>query len=298
MGTLKVTLEDFIERSKLLHNNKYDYSKVEWINTRHKVEIICPEHGSFLQTAYKHLQGRGCPKCGGTTRLTQEEFIARAKKLHGDKYDYSKVHYKDMWTPVEIICPVHGVFSQTPAKHVKQGKYRHQGCPKCKFVRQRKTMLERYGVDNPMRNRDFVKANLKSKKKNGTCPSSGPENKMYALLVEHFSEDDVFRNYDDDKRYPFACDFYIKSLDLFIELNANWTHGFHWFDVTSEKDVEKLNLWYSRFNEKGIKSYKSAINTWTVRDPLKRKIALDNNLNYFVFWKNDLSDFHKWYDTL
>lgn len=297
MGTPKVTLENFIERSKLLHNNKYDYSKVEWINTRHKVEIICPEHGSFLQTAYKHLQGRGCPKCGGTIRLTQEEFIARAKKLHGNKYDYSKVHYKDMWTPVEIICPVHGLFLQTPAKHVKQGKYVHQGCPKCKFKRQRKIMLERYGVDNPMQHSKFVKANWDSKKRNGTCPSSQPENKMYSILLDRFGKDDVFRNYNEDERYPFACDFYIKSLDLFIEFNGIWFHGKHWFDENDPEDLKIVNFWQSRCDD-GHMAYGQAIKIWTCDDPMKRQTALDNNLNYLVFWKNDLSDFYEWFNNL
>ena len=299
MGAPRVTLEKFIERSKLLHDNKYDYSKVEWIDTRHKVEIICPEHGSFLQKPYKHLQGQGCPDCRKNATVTQEEFIARAKKLHGDNtYDYSHVHYVNMWTPVEIICPIHGPFLQMPAKHIKTGKHAHQGCPKCRYVRQRKTNLKRYGVDNPMQNSDFVKANWESKKINGTCGDSKPENKMYEILLERFSKNDVFRNYNKDERYPFACDFYIKSLDLFIELNANWTHGLHWFDSASDADMAKLKLWISRFNETGSRSYKSAINTWTVRDPLKRQTAQDNNLNYLVFWNNDLSDFYEWFNTL
>lgn len=298
MGAPRVTLEKFIERSNLLHNNKYDYSKVEWVDTRHKVKIICPKHGSFLQKPYKHLEGQGCPDCRKNATVTQEEFIARAKKIHGnDTYDYSHVNYVKMWTPVEIICPLHGPFFQTPAKHIKQGKHAHQGCPKCRYVRQRKTNLKRYGVSNLMMKKEFVDKVWESKKRNGTCTSSQPEDKMHSILVNHFGKDDVFRNYNKDERYPFHCDFYIKSLDLFIELNGIWFHGKHWFDVNNPEDMELVNFWKSK-RDSGHRAYGQAIKIWTYYDPLKRQTAKDNNLKYLVFWKNDLSDFYEWFNTL
>jgi len=117
----------FIKRAKEVHGDKYDYSKVKYINSRTKVCIICPEHGEFWQKPYSHLKGFGCSRCGGTGKVSLDEFIKRAKEVHGDKYDYSKVEYKGMHTKVCIICPEHGEFWQKPSNHISL----KQGCPMC-----------------------------------------------------------------------------------------------------------------------------------------------------------------------
>lgn len=123
------TQDDFICEANNIHNGKYDYSKVEYKGDKEKVCIICPKHGEFWQTPYNHLKGKGCPDCYGNRKLTTEQFIEKAKIIHGDKYDYSKVEYKNTDTKVCIICPEHGEFWQTPYKHIK----RQQGCSKCKM---------------------------------------------------------------------------------------------------------------------------------------------------------------------
>ena len=125
-GKRQYTNESFINLSNKRHHDKYDYSKVEYVNNKTPVCIICPEHGEFWQRPDSHLQGQGCPKCGGTTRLTTEEFIKKACEIHGDRYDYSKVEYINTETKVCIICPEHGEFWQTPHAHLYG-----QGCPKC-----------------------------------------------------------------------------------------------------------------------------------------------------------------------
>ena len=91
----RLTQEEFILKSKKIHGDKYDYSKVSYINNRTKVCIICPEHGEFWMIPDSHLRKRGCPMCGTRAaqmknRLTQEEFIKRAKEIHKNKYDYTK----------------------------------------------------------------------------------------------------------------------------------------------------------------------------------------------------------------
>ena len=132
VSRLKSSTEDFIHRAKEVHGDRYDYSKVEYVNNHIKVCIICPEHGEFWQTPNVHInRGSGCPKCavykkGAKSKLNKEEFIRRAKEVHGDKYDYSKVEYINSQTKVCIICPEHGEFWQTPSCHLKG-----QGCPKC-----------------------------------------------------------------------------------------------------------------------------------------------------------------------
>ncbi len=117
--------EDFIKKANLLHNNKYNYSKVYFTKMLDKVKIICPIHGEFEQTASNHLNGQGCPYCAGKN-ITTEDFIKKSIEKHGEKYDYSKTVYKNTRTLVTIICPLHGEFQQRPSAHL-QG----QGCPIC-----------------------------------------------------------------------------------------------------------------------------------------------------------------------
>ena len=126
MGRKKKTKEEFIKEATEKHGDKYDYSKVHYVNSKTKVCIICPEHGEFWQEASGHLRGQSCPKCSGNYIPTTEEWVASARKVHGDKYDYSKVEYVNNHTKVCIICSEHGEFWQTPSAHL-QG----QGCPKC-----------------------------------------------------------------------------------------------------------------------------------------------------------------------
>ena len=118
------SLEQFIKEAREVHGDKYDYSKVNYVNCDSKVCIICPEHGEFWQQPFKHLAGQGCKKCGISKNVknqtfTTEEFIERAKEVHGDKYDYSKVEYKGYDKEVCIICPTHGEFWQTPDSHLQ-----------------------------------------------------------------------------------------------------------------------------------------------------------------------------------
>ena len=137
------TTEDFIKESTIIHNNKYNYSKTIYKGALKKVCIICPEHGEFWQTANSHLQGCGCKKCKGF-KITNEECIAKAKKVHGDKYDYSKTNYINSKEKVCIICHEHGEFWQLPNNHLKGN-----GCPNCrnyKLENEIKILLEKNNI--------------------------------------------------------------------------------------------------------------------------------------------------------
>lgn len=123
----KLTTEEFIKRAKQIHGDKYDYSKVDYVKGTEKVCIVCSEHGEFWQIPSSHLMGKGCPRCGGTMKSNTEGFVTKAKRIHGDKYDYTKVEYINSKTKVCIICPEHGEFWQEPHCHLTG-----QGCPKCK----------------------------------------------------------------------------------------------------------------------------------------------------------------------
>ena len=122
----KLTNEQFIEKAKNVHGNKYDYSKVDYKGNDIKVCIICPIHGEFWQTPRNHIKGSECPKCVGKYRYTTEEWIEEAKKVHGDKYDYSNVIYKGAFEKVCIICKEHGEFWPQPSNHLRGIR-----CPLC-----------------------------------------------------------------------------------------------------------------------------------------------------------------------
>lgn len=144
-----------------------------------------------------------------------------------------------------------------------------------------------------LRSKEIISKKRKTMRLNGSFHVSKPERELYKMLVNHFGVDDVIEQYNDFDRYPFNCDFYIKSLDLFIELNAYWTHGGHWFNANDYDDMKRLNHMKSMMVDRH--SYSDAVNVWTVRDPMKRKIALENKLNYLVFWDNDLNDAKNWF---
>jgi hypothetical protein len=122
--------EDFITKAKEVHGDKYDYSKSEYKDASTKVCIICPEHGEFWQTPNTHYYS-GCPKCAIENRsekkkYTTEDFIAKAREIHNNKYDYSNAKYVKSDKKIEIICPKHGKFYQIATEHL-QGR----GCPRC-----------------------------------------------------------------------------------------------------------------------------------------------------------------------
>ena len=121
--------EIFINKANIKHENKYDYSKVEYINNKEKIKIICPIHNEFIQTPNDHLNGCGCPICG-SNKLNTLKFIEKAECIHENKYDYSKVEYIHSKNKVKIICPEHGEFIQIPNHHLNGA-----GCPICKESR-------------------------------------------------------------------------------------------------------------------------------------------------------------------
>lgn len=122
-----MTKEKFIEKSNKIHNNKYDYSEVQYIDNNTKVCIICPIHGKFYQKPKLHIKGYGCSKCSKKYQWKTAEWIYECAKIHNNKYDYSKVDYINANTKVCIICPEHGEFWMTPTAHM----YQRQNCPDC-----------------------------------------------------------------------------------------------------------------------------------------------------------------------
>jgi len=128
---LKSNSIDFIKKATEVHKNRYDYSKTDYIFSDKKIIIICKEHGDFLQSPASHLRGAGCPKCNSENisrrcRSNIENFIQKAKEIHGNKYDYSLSNYTHNRVKIVIICNKHGKFLQNSSNHL-----RGNGCPKC-----------------------------------------------------------------------------------------------------------------------------------------------------------------------
>jgi hypothetical protein len=132
----KITTIDFIKKSKVIHNDTYNYSKFIYKNIKTKGIIICPVHGEFIQLADSHLQGSGCPRCSNNIKLTTEFFIEKSNQIHGSKYNYSNVVYINMEEKIKIICPIHGEFLQRPHSHLNGS-----GCRKCFNKKLKESMM-------------------------------------------------------------------------------------------------------------------------------------------------------------
>jgi len=116
----------FIQKAKDIHGPRYRYDKAEYVNSRTKIIITCDEHGDFEQLPASHLRGAGCPTCSGNKKLTAQEFIQRARNIHGDRYRYDKSQYVSAATKIIVTCDEHGDFEQLPASHL-----RGAGCRSC-----------------------------------------------------------------------------------------------------------------------------------------------------------------------
>lgn len=195
-------------------------------------------------------------------------------------------------------------------KKVNLKKYGSEYYVKTKsFQEKRKsTCLRKYKVDNISKTKyfkDFLKEHQKeiqgkrylTMKEHNSFNKSSSEETIYQELLKKFSKEDIIRQYK-SKEYPFRCDFYIPSKNLYMEYNGSWVHGFEnnkklgAFDKNNQEHIDILNRW------KGKNSiyYKHAIKVWTILDPLKLKTFKENNLNYEIFYT--LEEFNKWYNNI
>lgn len=142
------------------------------------------------------------------------------------------------------------------------------------------TLMKNYGVTNPLKNKEIWLKHYETMKENNSFTVSKPEELFYAKLLESYSEDDIKRQYLDE-RYPYKCDFYIVSEDLFIELNFHPSHGKHPFDSNNEEDIKMLE----QLKEENSDWANAVIDVWTIRDVEKQNCARKNHLNYKVIYK-------------
>ena len=349
MARAKITTDIYIDRAKSIHGDRYDYSKVDYVNMHTHVTIVCKVHGEFIQNPQLHLKGSGCPICGqekykqtliekygvdnpmklksiaqkmSTTVKSKSEdekdailkkrkstnlkrygfesasqnpeIIAKIQKSIFENNDIDEIKAKIEKTCLERYGSKTFLSSDYAREKIKETNIeKYNGpAPMCSDEIKQKTsetVKERYGVESIMMVDEVVQKIHQSKVANNTYGVSSVEENMYFRLCDLFGSDDVERQYK-SKVYPFSCDFYIKSRDMYIEFNGLWTHGKKWFNENESRFTKIVELWKS----KNTKYYDNAVDVWTIKDVNKRKVAKQNNLNYLVFWLNDLKDFDLW----
>lgn len=196
------------------------------------------------------------------------------------------IHAKCVCTNLNRYGAQHHFSNFDIQKRIKQtnlAKYgvEYYGASEDRLSKVRDTCLDKYGVESYSKTQDFKQKTNTTKRKNGTFNTSQPEEDIYKLLCKFFGKRNVVRQYSSDL-YPFSCDFYLSNFDLYMEYNGSWTHGGRPF---SNKDSKKLDIWLKK--SKKSKYYKIAVDVWTVKDPLKRKVAKQNGLRYIEFWSLD-----------
>jgi hypothetical protein len=282
----KITIEEFIKRSNLRHNNKYNYDQSLYLNSKEKIEIICPYHGVFYQLAGEHLRGCGCPDCDPTKVLGIKKFISKAKQIHGDKYDYSLVDYISNREYIIIICPKHGEFKQVPEAHLRK-----QGCPKCS-TNQKRTTEEYIKLCNDVHGEiyDYSLVEYVNKKTNVKiiCKQHGvfeqradlhlkghgckicKKSKMELYLIKKLKELNI--NFITDKKYsncknkyPLSFDFHLIDYNILIECDG----------IQHQKPIEFFG---------GNERYEYQ----KINDAIKTKYCIDNEI--LLMRVNDIKD--------
>lgn len=224
--------DNYISQVKEVHNNKYDYGKTVYTKATDYITVTCPEHGDFTICARNHLMGQGCPICGNKRKgqfkkYTNEIFAEKSKKVHGDKYDYSKVDYKGNKIPVIIICPEHGEFLQRPNDHLMG-----RGCPECgkRFGIAEKAVLkalrERYGVVSYQYKEPFLQSRTSYKSIDFYIPE-------FKIGVEYQGIQHFFpsKRFGGDEHYSIQ---YQRDLDKFNVCEEN---GIKMFYISFEKKI-------------------------------------------------------------
>ena len=207
------------------------------------------------------------------------------------KKENSEIYQKISQTCInkfDVDSPLKNKEVREKIKQTNIQKYGVDSPLKNKEIREKikQTNIQKYGVDNPLKNKEIWK---KSQDNRQISSKSKLENNFLNYLKLKYESDDIITQYK-SKEYPYYCDFYIKSINLYIEIQGHWTHNDHPFDINNLNDQLIMNKW--RTKSLSDKYYKNALNTWTIKDVEKRNTAIQNNLNYLeIFGKTDLNKY-------
>ena len=238
----KLTTNEFVDKANKIHNNEYNYSKSIYKNRHSKIEIICNKcYKSFWQTSGNHLCGKGCPKCAivGEVPKTKEKFIEDAQKIHKNIYDYSKVNYVTTHVKIEIVCPKHGVFRQSPEHHLRGNK-----CPRCvcKISNPEIEFLDYLKIPNTQNNRQV---RILDKRVDGFDLNT---NTIYEFLGNYYHGNPEKFNHNDynqtchktfGKLYKETFDKFSKFKDLGYNIQYIWESDWKKF---KKKETDILSI--------------------------------------------------------
>lgn len=200
-------IDNFIDQANVVHDNRYNYDKTEYKNHKENVLITCPIHGDFKQSPQSHLKGHGCPKCAPKKQnKSNDVFISQASKIHNNKYNYIE-DYKGAHVPINIFCPKHGTFSQTPNSHLKG-----RGCQECQWKNSsklEKEWLDSLSIDKKYRN-IFIKIDGKLYKFDAYIPET---NTIYEFYGDFWhGNPDRFKDGDNNRSKVSFSDLYEKTI--------------------------------------------------------------------------------------
>ena len=220
----KHTTESFIEKAKQVHGDKYDYSKVQYIDSSHKICIICSEHGEFWQLPHNHLKGCGCPKCSNNYNFTNDEYIEMLKhKEYDETIGFEKINYKNNLTPVIFTCSKHGDFSYLPSSIKDRIE-----CPECQkerlhhlFINDSNDMINKFKkVHNNFYSYEKTIYNGATNKIIITCPIHGDfEQLPYGHLVGQGCPKCSKQKYWGNRKDKITTDAIVKR---FINVHNNY----------------------------------------------------------------------------
>ena len=230
-GNHRLTKKIFIEKSNKIHNNKYDYSDVKYINNKTKVKIICPLHKEFYQKPDNHMMGQGCHPCYyDSMRDTKEIFIQKSNKIHFNKYEYSKVNYKNSRTKVEIICSKHNSFYQTPDSHL-----RGKGCSKCNTLSKAEIYIKNY----------FKKYNIKFKEQ--YIFKNQPKNIEFCRYDFYLPDINLVIEYHGKQHFIFVNFFHNEFLDFLDRVKRDYdkmkfckNNNINFLEIHYNQDINKI----------------------------------------------------------
>ena len=256
-----------------------------------EIRPICPICGKSLvfKEQNRYFNKYCSTKCAAISEETKEHRKETNLKLFGydNPYKSPEVKAKISKTNLEL----YGAENVFASKIIQE--------------RMKETWRKNWGTEYPMQadywrkfmsirssSKEFQEKIYNTMKKNKTFGKSKKEDMIYEMLLKRFP--DVKRHYKDFNKYPFYCDFYIPSIDTWIEYQGYWSHGDHPFNPNDKNDIDKLNNMI--YKSKNHPSYIGAISVWTNGDPVKRETAKKNNLNYIEFW--NIQEVENWLNSI
>lgn len=274
----KYNVESYVNtesHKEFMHKNKDKFNEKRKLTNLKKYNVEYPQK----LVEVKEKQKQTClERFGETTNLKTKETKEKIKQTCLKKYG------KECYVQTDLFRDQYKKIMQNNygVDNYFQSNDFHKHC------------LDIYGVSNYSQTNEFKIKTYNTKKQNNTVNTSKSENNSINLLKEHFKE--VKDHYKSDK-YPFACDAYIPEIDTYIEFNYHWTHGKEPFDKNNLAHIKQIEFWNKKANEVNFKgekkkSYIDAIKVWTERDPLKVKVAKENNIKLLSFYKE--KDFNEW----